>query len=160
MEADVTAQDSEIIVEDTNIEISDSNADNVVELEKVNQEAIQEESIPVIENIESKMEETVETGPIVEIPDSSQKEEEIAASNLQENVVEESCISKSAASTEAQSCSEKEEKVVDVEQERENTQDNVVVTDASPNSIQGDQKEKEEEDNEQFEIVDASMCCE
>ena len=46
------------------------------------------------------------------------------------------------------------------EPERENTQDNVVVTDASPNSIQGDQKEKEEEDNEQFEIVDASMCCE
>merc|ERR1719334_2480190 len=159
MEADVTAQDSEIIVEDTNIEISDSNGDNVVELEKVNQEAIQEESVPVIENIESKMEETVETSPIVEIPDSSQKEEDIAATNLQENVVEVSCISESAASTEAQSCSEKEEKAVDIEPERENTQDNVVVTEAALNSIQGDQKEKEEEDNEQFEIVEQQASC-
>merc|ERR1712223_830456 len=154
-EACAIVEGVEVKIEETETQTPAVKEENIIE--KVT--GTQEDSIPVAENAASEVENKVEISPVLpvlEVAESKYEEVNLTGTSEKTETEVETTKCDNTVPKEAPGSKISEEGAVEHNTQSEPVQAKEECSDNPPDTLEKEQKQKEEE----FEIVDASMCCE
>ena len=154
-EAGVNIEGVEVKIEETETQTPAVEEENIIE----NITGTQEDSIPVEQDIVSEVEDKVEISPVLpvlEVAESKYEEVHLTGTSEKTETDVEATKCENTVSEEAQASKISDEGIGEQDTQSEPVQAKEECSDSPPGTLENEQKQKEEE----FEIVDASMCCE